>query len=43
MLLAVDYEALEVTLAAPCQFNAVRVVALAGCKRNKIAYACRHN
>ena len=43
MLLAVDYEALEVALAAPCQFNAVRVVALAGCERNKIADACGHD
>ena len=43
MLLAVDYEALKVALATPCQFNAVRVVALAGCKRNKIAYAYRHD
>ena len=43
MLLAVDDEALKVALAAPRQFNAVRVVALAGCKRNKIAYACGHD
>ena len=43
MLLAVDYEALKVAFAAPRQFNAVRVVALAGCERNKIAYACGHD
>ena len=43
MLLAVDYEALKVALAAPCQFHAVRIISLAGCKRNKIAYACGHD
>ena len=43
MLLAVDDEALKVAFAAPCQFNSVRVVALAGCERNKIAYACGHD
>ena len=43
MLLAVDYEALKVALAAPCQFHAVRIISLAGCERNKIAYACGHD
>ena len=42
MLLAVDDEALKVALAAPCQFNAVRVVALTSCKLNKITDACGH-
>ena len=42
MLLAIDDEALKVALAAPCQFNAVRVVALTSCKLNKITDACGH-
>ena len=43
MLLAVYHEALKVAVAAPRQFNAVGVVTLGGCKRHKVANACRHN